>query len=63
MTFEELKQYNALVITTAKEVARPWKWATLILAGLLAGMITLYFTCPMQVEFEQENNNSTHSVN
>lgn len=61
MTFEELKQYNALVITTAKEVARPWKWATLILAGLLAGMIILYFTCPAEVEVKQDFN-GTNSI-
>lgn len=63
MTFEELKQYNALVISTAKEVAKPWKWATFILTGLLAGMIILYFTCPAEVEVDQTNNNSNQSLN
>lgn len=53
MTFEEIKQYNAIVIETAREIAKPWKWTTFILAGLLAGMVALYFLCPMQVEFEQ----------
>lgn len=62
MTFEELKQYNALVITTAQEVARPWKWATFILAGLLAGMVALYFLCPAEVEVNANKNTMTESI-
>lgn len=62
MTFDEIKQYNTLVISTAKEVARPWKWATLILTGLLAGMVALYFLCPAEVEVNANKNTMTESV-
>lgn len=62
MTFEEIKQYNSIVIETAREIAKPWKWATLILAGLLAGMIILYFTCPAEVDINANNNDMKESV-
>lgn len=61
MTFEELKEYNKLVIDTAETVAKPWKWATFILAGLLAGMVALYFFCPAEVEVKQDFN-GTNSI-
>lgn len=61
MTFEEIKQYNKLVIDTANDMAKGWKWATLILTGLLAGMIILYFTCPAEVEVKQDFN-GTNSI-
>ena len=62
MTFEELKQYNKLVIDTAETVAKPWKWATFILTGLLLAMIILYFTCPAEVEVNANKNTMTESV-
>lgn len=62
MTFEEIKQYNKLVIDTANDIAKGWKWATLILAGLLAGMIILYFTCPTNVTVTADKNDMKESV-
>ena len=62
MTFEEIKQYNALVISTAQEAAKPWKWATFILGGLLLAMIILYFTCPANVTVSADKNDMKESV-
>lgn len=56
MNIEELKEYNRLVIDASKEVAKPWKWTTFILAFLLAGMVVLYFLCPAEVDLTANNN-------
>lgn len=65
MTFEEIKQYNKLVIDTANDIAKGWKWATFILGGLLLAMIILYFTCPAEVEVKQkfDGSNSIGTTN
>lgn len=63
MTPDEIREYNKIVIEVSEKMCKPWKWTTFILAGLLAGMITLYFFCPAEVEFEQSNELSTNSVN
>lgn len=65
MNIEELKEYNRLVIDASKEVAKPWKWTTLILAFLLAGMVALYFLCPAEVSVEQnfDGKNSIGTTN
>lgn len=63
MNIEELKEYNKIVIESAKECAGPWKWTTFILAGLLAGMIVLYFLCPSEYIVEQDNTNAVESMN
>lgn len=62
MTFEEIKQYNAIVIETAREIAKPWKWTTFILAGLLGGMVALYFLCPANVTVSADKNDMKESV-
>lgn len=59
MNIEELKEYNKIVIESAKECAKPWKWTTFILAGLLAGMIVLYFLCPSEISFDATNNDNS----
>ena len=61
MTFEEIKQYHKLVIENAETVAKPWKWATFILAALLFTMIILYFNCPAEVEVNANKNEMTES--
>lgn len=53
MELEELRKYNQLVIDSAKEVAKPWKWATSILAILLGLMVALYFLYPASVDVDQ----------
>ena len=63
MNIEELKEYNKIVIESAKECAKPWKLTTFILAGLLAGMIVLYFLCPENVSVDQDNLHSVDSIN
>jgi len=63
MTFEEIKQYNAIVIEVSREVSKPWKWATFILAVLLAGFVSFHFLCPAEVEIGQENKLSPNAVN
>lgn len=63
MELEELKAYNKLVIDSAKEVAQPWKWATITLAILLSLMVALYFLCPANVDVEQNNLNSKETIN
>lgn len=63
MELEELKAYNKLVIDSAKEVAQPWKWATITLAVLLGLMVALYFLCPANVDVEQNNLNSKETIN
>lgn len=62
MTFEEIKQYNKLVIDTANDIAKGWKWATFILGGLLLAMIILYFTCPTNVTVSADKNDMKESV-
>ena len=62
MTFEEIKQYNKLVIDTANDIAKGWKWATFILGGLLLAMIVLYFTCPANVTVSADKNDMKESV-
>ena len=62
MTFEEIKQYNKLVIDTANDIAKGWKWATFILGGLLLAMIVLYFTCPANVTVSADTNDMKESV-
>ena len=56
MNIEELREYNKLVIEASKEVAKPYKITTFILAGLLAGMMALYFLCPSELYFEANEN-------
>lgn len=63
MEIEELKEYNRLVIDAAKEVSKPWKWTTIILALLLGSLVAFYFLCPANIDVEQNNSNSTDSVN
>lgn len=53
MNIEELKQYNNLVIESAKEVSKPWKFSTFILAILLILMVSLYFLCPAEYIVDQ----------
>lgn len=62
MDIQDIKEYNKIVIEVAREVSRPWKWATFILAGLLAGMIILYFVCPAEVELQANRNRDSYIV-
>lgn len=69
MTVDEIQKYNKIVIDTSREIAqgyekalKAWKWATFILAGLLAGMIVLYFLCPAEVEVNANKNTMTESI-
>lgn len=59
MTPEELFEYNKIAIEVSREIARPWKWATFILAGLLAGMLFLYFFNPVEIDFDANGNNNS----
>lgn len=60
MDIQDIKEYNKIVIEVAREVSKPWKWATFILAGLLAGMMALYFFNPVVIDFDANDN--TESV-
>lgn len=57
MTLEELREYNKIVIESAEEVSKPWKWATIILAIILLSMVSLYFFNPTEVVVNQDFNN------
>lgn len=57
MEIQDIKEYNKIVIEVAREVSKPWKWATFILAFLLAGMIVLYFLNPVEIDLDANNNN------
>lgn len=66
MTVDEIQKYNKIVVDTAREIAqgyekalKAWKWATFILAGLLFGMIVLYFLCPSEISFDATNNDNS----
>ena len=63
MTPEEIREYNKIVIEVSERMVMPWKWATIIISVLLAGFMAFHFLCPAEVEIEQENNQSQHSVN
>lgn len=65
MNIEELREYNKLVIEASKEVAKPYKITTFILASLLAGMIALYFLCPSEIVLDQtfDGSNSFMTTN
>ena len=56
MTPEEIREYNKIVIDVAEKMIKPWKWATLLLSLLLAGMLCLYFFNPTTVDFDANNN-------
>lgn len=60
ITTDELAEYNKIIINVSKEVARPWKQATYILALLLLGMIALYFLNPSTVDLDANNNNDSN---
>ena len=63
MTPQEIREYNKIVIEVAENISKPWKWATFILAGLLAGFVAFHFLCPAEVEVEQENKLSPNALN
>lgn len=63
MEIQDIKEYNKIVIEVASEVSKPWKWATFILAVLLAGFVSFHFLCPAEVEIGQENKLSPNAVN
>ena len=63
MDVKDIKEYNKIVIDVAREVSKPWKWATFIMAFLLAGMLMLYLFNPSTVDIEQENNHSPNAQN
>ena len=65
MTPEEIREYNKIVIDVSEKMVKPWKWSTIILSLLLAGMVCLYFFNPTVVEVEQnfDGSNSIGTVN
>lgn len=62
METQDIKEYNKIVIEVAREMSAPWKWATFILAGLLSGMIILYFVCPAEIELQANQNKESYIV-
>lgn len=65
MTPEEIREYNKIVIDVSEKMVKPWKWSTIILSVLLAGMVCLYFFKLTVVEVEQnfDGSNSIGTVN
>lgn len=64
MTPEEIKEYNKIVIDVSEKMIKPWKWSTIILGLLLAGMVCLYFFNPVSIDVDQTANDSinTYSI-
>ena len=63
MDIQDVREYNKIVIEVSKEMSRPWKWSTVILSVLLAGMLALYFFNPASIDIEQLANESTNVQN
>ena len=57
MTPEDIREYNKIVIEVSEKMCKPWKWTTFILAGLLTGMMTLYFLNPVEIDLDANGNN------
>jgi len=61
MAPEEIREYNKIVIEVSEKMIRPWKWSTIILSLLLAGMVCLYFFNPVVIDVDQTANDSVNT--